>query len=177
VGGANPAAETVDERPEPATGLVAVRVSRPDEMLLVRPLVEEFHRESRYAHIPFSDRKFKRNFLQALNNPDDTLAVFIRRGDQVVGLLQAGVGEYYLGEGGRIATVMALYTSRRIRGTMLGGRVALKMMRIVSDWAKAQGAEELHVHSTSGISPKVTDRLLGRLGLRTTGGFYVLKVE
>lgn len=41
-----------------------MRVSRPDEMLLIRPLAEEFHRESRYGHIPFSERKFKRHFLR-----------------------------------------------------------------------------------------------------------------
>lgn len=39
-----------------------------------------------------------------LNNPDDTLGAYVRHGDKVVGLLQAGVGDYYLGEGGRMDT-------------------------------------------------------------------------
>jgi GNAT superfamily N-acetyltransferase len=156
--------------------LVAIRASRPDEMLLIRPLVEEYHRESRYAHIPFSETKFKRNFLHALNNPDNTLAVYIRHDGKAVGMMQAGVGEYYLGDGGRIATVHALYVSKRIRGTLLGGKVAMKLMRIVADWANEQRAEELHMHSTSGIATRETDRLLRRMGFRTVGGFYVTKI-
>jgi len=132
-------------------------------MLLIRPLAEEFHRESRYGHIPFSERKFKRHFLQTLNNPDDTLGAYVRHGDKVVGPLQAGVGDYYLGEGGRMVTVL---TPRAVRDTMLGGRVTLKMLRIVTDWAKAQGALELHMHSTSGIAPQRTDRMLRRLGFK-----------
>ena len=157
-------------------GLVAVRVRRPDEMLLIRPLAEEFHRESRYGQIPFSERKFKRQFLQTLNNPDDTLGAYVRHCDKVVGLLQAGAGDYYLGEGGRMVTVLTFYVPRSVRDSMLGGRVTLKMMRIVSDWAKAQGALELHMHSTSGIAPQRTDRMLRRLGFKTYGGSYVMGV-
>ncbi len=174
----NEGSAAVGEEGSPARshtgGLVAVRVSRPDEMLLIRPLAEEFHRESRYGHIPFSERKFKRHFLQTVNNPDDTLGVYLRHGDRVVGLLQANVGDYYLGEGGRMVTVLTFYVPRSVRDTMLGGRVTLKMMRIVSDWAKAQGALELHMHSTSGIAPQRTDRMLRRLGFRTYGGSYVM---
>lgn len=146
-------------------------------MLLIRPLAEAFHRESRYGHIPFSERKFKRHFLQTLNNPDDTLGAYVRHGNNVVGLLQAGVGDYYLGEGGRMVTVLSFYVPRAVRDTLLGGRVTLKMMRIVSDWAKAQGALELHMHSTSGIAPQRTDRMLRRLGFKTYGGSYALGIQ
>jgi len=176
----NEGSAAVGEEGSPARphtgGLVAVRVSRPDEMLLIRPLAEEFHRESRYGHIPFSERKFKRHFLQTLNNPDDTLGAYVRHGDEVVGLLQAGVGYYYLGEGGRMVTVLTFYVPRAVRDTMLGGRVTLKMLRIVTDWAKAQGALELHMHSTSGIAPQRTDRMLRRLGFKAYGGSYVMGI-
>lgn len=67
--------------------------------------------------------------------------------------------------------------SRSIRDTLLGGRVTLKLMRIVTDWAKAQGALELHMHSTSGITPQRTDGMLRRLGFRTYGGSYVMGVR
>ena len=43
---------------------------------------------------------------------------------------------------------------------------------MASDWAKAQNATELHVHSTSGIDPERTDKLLKRLGFRAYGGNY-----
>lgn len=160
-----------------SAGLVAVRISRPDEMLLIRPLVEEYHRESRYGHIPFSEQKFRQLFLQMLNNPDDTLGAYVRHGGIVAGALQASVGDYYLGEGGRLVTVLGLYVPQSIRDTLLGGRVTLKLVRIVTDWAKAQRALELHMHSTSGIAPQRTDRMLRRLGFRTFGGSYVMGVR
>lgn len=72
--------------------------------------------------------------------------------------------------------MLTFYVPRSARDTMLGGRVTLKMMRIVTDWAKAQGALELHMHSTSGIAAQRTDRMLRRLGFRTYGGSYVMGI-
>ncbi|MGK2226858.1 MAG: hypothetical protein ACI9GK_000664 [Devosia sp.] len=48
---------------------------------------------------------------------------------------------------------------------------------MVCDWAKAQGAEELHIHSTSGIDPERTDKLLTRLGFKAYGGNYAVRLE
>lgn len=76
-----------------------------------------------------------------------------------------------------MATVLTFYIPPRIRETLLGGRVTLKMMRILSDWARAQRALEIHMHSTSGIAPQRTDRMLRRLGFKTYGGSYVGRVE
>lgn len=149
---------------------MAVRATRPDEMLAIRPLAEEYHRESRYGHIPFSERKFKKHFLHTLDNPDDTPGVFIRHGTEVVGLLQANVGDHYLGEGGRMVTVLTFYIPRRVRETMLGGRITLKMMRILTDWAKAQRALEIHMHSTSGSHRGGPTRCRGGGGSGRMGG-------
>lgn len=59
-----------------------------------------------------------------------------------------------------MATVYVMYVSAKIRSTFLGGKVGLKLIRMVSDWAQAQAAEELHIHATSGIDPERTDKLL-----------------
>ena len=48
---------------------------------------------------------------------------------------------------------------------------------MVCDWAKAQGAEELHIHLTSGIDPERTDKLLTRLGFKAYGGNYAVRLE
>ena len=69
-----------------------------------------------------------------------------------------------------------IYVSAKIRKTILGGKIALKLLRIAGDWAKAQNAEELHVHSTAGIAPERTDRLLSKFGFKAYGGNYVGKV-
>lgn len=153
-------------------GLQIFRASRQEDILAVRAITLEYHAESRYAHIPFSERKFIRVFSKAISNPNDTLALYVQHNGKTVGMLNAGAGDYYLGEGGRMVTVYALYVSKAVRATTLGGRITIKLLRILNDWAKAQQAEEVHLHVTSGVEPERTDRLLRRLGYRTYGGNY-----
>jgi hypothetical protein len=88
-----------------------------------------------------------------------------------------GVGDYYLSDGGRMVTIYVMYVSARVRHSLLGGRIGIRLIRMVSDWARAQGAAELHIYSTSGISPERTDRMLRRLGFTTYGGCYVASVQ
>lgn len=159
-----------------APPLQIFQATRQEDIQLISDIAREFHAESRYAHIPFSDEKFVRAFSRAIANPQDMLALYIQHGGKTVGLLSAGVGDYYLGQGGRMATVYVMYVSGRLRHSFLGGKIALKLLRLVSEWAKAQKADELHIHATSGIDPERTDKLLKRLGFETYGGNYVARL-
>lgn len=138
-------------------------------------VAREFHRESRYRHIPFSEAKLLRVYGRLVTRSDTTLGVLVERGDAVVGVMLAEVGEYFLGTGSQIATNQVLYVSGRIRGTALGGRVAVKLMRLFIEWAKSRGADEINVHATSGIEPERTDKFLKRLGLQPYGGSYAAR--
>ncbi len=129
-----------------------------------------------YRHIPFSEAKLLRVDGRLVTRLDTTLGVLVERGDAVVGVMLAEVGEYFLGSGGRIATNQVLYVSGRVRGTALGGRVAVKLMRLFIDWAKSKGADEINVHAASGIDPERTDRFLKRLGLQPYGGSYAARL-
>ena len=168
---ARPAERSATETPG-NSGLKVFRAGRQEEILAVRDLALEYHAESRYAHIPFSERKFIRFFSKAISSPTDTLSLYVQHNGRTVGLLNAGVGEYYLGEGGRMVTVYALYVSKAARASALGGRVTVKLIRILNDWANTQKAEEVHIHVTSGVDPERTDNLLRRLGYRPYGGNY-----
>jgi hypothetical protein len=163
--------------PAGAPRLTAVRVTRPADFFAVRPLLEQYHRESRYRHIPLSGRKLERLAEKVLDNPADMLGAYIRYGDKVVGVVHANVGDYHFGEGGRMVTVQGVYVPASVRASLLGGRVFAKLMRVLGDWAKAQDATELHIYSTSGIAPERTDRMLRRLGFTTYGGCYVASVQ
>jgi hypothetical protein len=159
--------------PDPAEATFRIiRATRQEEILEVRDLVLEYHAESRYAHLPFSEKKFIRAFSKALSSPSDTLAVYVQYRGVTIALLHAGVGDYYLGEGGRMVTVYAMYVSPRIRKSLLGGRIGIKLLRLVGDWARHQGAGELHVHSTSGLSLRNTDKLMNSMGFVVYGGNY-----
>lgn len=143
----------------------------------LRDIVREYHAESRYSNIPFSTRKFENVFERAVAQPGDTLALYVSYRGRTVGFLHAGIGEYYLGNGGAIVTVYALYASSRLRPSLLAGRVALSLLRALGEWSREFKAEEIQVHSTSGIDPERTDRLLKRLNFRTVGGNYVSQIK
>lgn len=154
-----------------------IRATRQEEILEIRDLVLEYHAESRYAHLPFSEKKFIRAFSKALSSPSDTLALYVQYKGKTIALLHAGVGDYYLGEGGRICTIYAMYVSRRQRKTLLGGRIGIKLLRAAGEWAKGQGATELHVHTTSGIAPNSVDGLLKKCGFVQFGGNFSSKIN
>ena len=159
---------------ETQKNLRIIRASAQADISAIRDVALEFHAESRYAHVPFSEKKFVRVFSKAISSPNDTLAVYVQNKGKTVGLLNAGVGDYYLGEGGRMATVYVMYVSASIRDSFLGGKVGVKLIRLVSEWAKAKGAMELNIQATSGIHPERTDKLLRRLGFKTYGGNYAV---
>lgn len=159
-----------------ALGLQVFRATRPAHIEDIRAIAHEFHEQSRWGHLKFSDQKFDAHFLHGIKHPEDTLGIYIQHNGETVGLLHAGAGDYYMGEGGRMITVYILYVRARLRETILGGKVAIKLLRVVGDWAKVQKAEELHIQATSGIDPERTDQLMRKLGFQTTGGNYVGRV-
>jgi len=157
----------------PRVGIKTFLVTRPEEVELVLPLAREFHTESRYGHLPFSELKLRRVFAAGLDRPNESMGAYVLRGEQVVGIVHVRVGDYFLGEGGRMATLHAFYTAASIRHSLLGGKVALRLLRIAMDWARAQNAEETHIWSTSGIGAERTDALLRKFGFKMYGGNYV----
>ncbi|MEP0520990.1 MAG: hypothetical protein ABJO09_14185 [Hyphomicrobiales bacterium] len=169
-------AEQEKESSSPSGELVVYRATKPEEIVNIRGIAHEFHAESRYAHLQFSEEKLTRAFSRAINNPSNTLSIYIQCDGETVGIVQAAAGDYYLGIGGRIVSVLNLYVSRRIRGTYLGGKVGVKLLRVVSEWAGTQRAEEIHIHSTSGIDPLRTDKLLTRMGFEVIGGNYMARL-
>lgn len=156
--------------------LQVFRATRQEEVLKMRDIGREFHLESRYGHLPFSEKKFVQFVSRAISRPDDMLALYVTYRGAIVGVLNAGVGDYYLSEGGRMVTVYVMYVSARVRHSLLGGRVGVRLIRMVSDWGRAQGAEELHIHATSGIGPEATEKLLSRLGFNVYGGNYAARL-
>jgi hypothetical protein len=157
--------------------LKIIRATRIEEITEIRDIAHEFHAESRYAHLPFSEEKFARFCSNSLLRPEENIALYVQYRGKTVGILTAGSGDYYLGEGGRLVTVYVMYVSARVRDTLLGGKIGVRLIRMVSEWARAQLAEELHIHSTSGIDPERTDKLLSRLGFKTYGGNYAIAIR
>lgn len=66
--------------------------------------------------------------------------------------------------GGRMVTIYSLYVTAKVRSTYLGGKVGVKLLRLATEWAKSQDAEEMHIHATSGIEPNRANKMLTRMG-------------
>jgi len=63
-----------------------------------------------------------------------------------------------------------------MKARFLGGTVGLRLIRRVTDRAKTQKTEELHIQGTPGVDAERTDKLLTRLGFKTYGGNYAARM-
>lgn len=97
---ASNSAESVANAASASGGLVVYRARHTDEIPNVRDIVREFHAECRFSHLPFSEEKFIRYYTKGLSNPHSTFLIYIQYKSKTVGVLHAGVGDYYLGIGG-----------------------------------------------------------------------------
>ncbi|MCV0426752.1 MAG: GNAT family N-acetyltransferase, partial [Roseibium sp.] len=61
---------------------------------------------------------------------------------------------------------------QKLSGTLLGGKVALRLVQAVRQWAKERNCEHLMVHVTNGVEVQDVDRFFRRCGMKTVGGNY-----
>lgn len=150
-------------------------VSTEADVLQLLDIAMEYHAESRYSAVPFSRDKFLRSFGRTVKSPN-TLSLVAEYDGRSVGLMGAKVGEYFLGTGMKVATNYIFYVSPHIRGSFMGGKIAVRLMRIFMDWSRSAGAEEVNIHAVSGITPAQTDKFLRNAGFETYGGNYARKL-
>lgn len=160
----------------PQAGVRYHHVTTAAEVLRLMDIAKQYHIESRYAEVPFSERKFTTTYARMVRSKN-TLSVTAELNGRPVGLMGAKVGEYFLGEGWRIATNYIFYVSPDVRGTFVGGRIAVKLLRIFVEWAHAVGANEINMHAVSGIDPAKTDKFLRNAGFQPYGGNYARQLE
>ncbi|TYC53804.1 hypothetical protein FMN50_13605 [Rhodobacterales bacterium] len=143
-------------------------------------LAREAHQHTLFRDIPFSEDKARAIFERATARPDRNGLIYAVPGmdaplveDGLLGLAAVQAGEYFLGEGTLIATVQTLNISRKLSGTLLGGKVALRLVQAVRHWAKARNCEHLLVHVTNGENAEEADRFFRRCGMVINGGNYI----
>jgi hypothetical protein len=76
------------------------------------------------------------------------------------------------GEGAQISSVNLINVAKPVRGTVLGGKVALSMIRGVIDLAKTSDAQMILFHVSSSEHIDKTDRFFGKMGLTGLGRNY-----
>ena len=76
-----------------------------------------------------------------------------------------------------LVTVQTLYVGASFRRSLLGGRIATRMLAGAVRWAEARSAREIMIHVTTGIDVARTDRFLRKAGFATLGGNYALPLS
>lgn len=142
-------------------------------------LAREAHLRTIFRDIPFSEAKARAIFDKAIVEPERFGLIYAVPGadeplaeDGLLGFASVQAGEHFLGSGTLIATVQTLNISQKLTGTLLGGKVALRLVQAVRDWAKERGCAHLMVHVTNGENAEDADRFFRRCGMVTVGGNY-----
>jgi len=143
-------------------------------------LAREAHNRTIFRDIAFSETKARAIFDKAIVEPERFGLIYAVPGadeplaeDGLLGFASVQAGEHFLGQGTLIATVQTLNISEKLSGTLLGGKVALRLVQAVRHWAKARSCAHLMVHVTNGENAEDADRFFRRCGMVTVGGNYL----
>ena len=140
------------------------------------PLALAAHRESRHHRYPL-DPERRRRFLagRLLADRGRFGLIIARYRERPVGMLTCVAEKLYYTDA-TVVSCLAFYVLQECRQTLLGGRVAVKLLDAGRRWALNRRAVELQVHVTNGVHIAQTDRMLRKLGLRQTGGNYTMNL-
>lgn len=139
-------------------------------------LAERIYNESLFGIIAFSHEKFIRCFSRTISEPSSYLGLKAHLDGQIIGFCYAIAGEYFTGDGAKVATVIAFATGNSSRSAMLAGKAAFSLTAGIKRWAEKVQADLIMFHVTSAANVTRSDRFFRRLGMKTLGGNYVSKV-
>lgn len=168
--------DSVAGRSQPASaGSVQVRMLRAEQDIEATwHLSLALHRESRYAKLRM-DKTKRNDYLREnmLGKPDRFGMLIAEWRGRPVGYLACAANRFLYGDE-IITSCLAFYVQPAFRKTLLGGRIAVKLLDAYRRWAANRRAVEIQFHVTSGIDIAATDRFLRRAGFRQSGGNYAL---
>ena len=138
------------------------------------PLTLAAHEESRHREHPL-DPERRRRLLAERFLADRTRYGFLiaRYGGRPVGMLTCLADRLHYTDV-TVASCLSFYVLGEYRRTLLGGRIAVKLLDAGRRWARNRRAVEIQVHVTSGLHIGQTDRVFRKFGFRQTGGNYTL---
>ena len=162
----------------PNPGAVSIRLLASErDIEETLPLTLAAHRESRHRRLRL-DTERRRRFLSErfLADPRRYGFLVARHGGQAVGMLTCHAQTLYYSDAVAVSC-LSFYVLRSIRRTLLGGRVALRLLDAGRRWALNRRAVEWQIHVTNGIHIGRTDGMLRRVGFVQTGGNYAMGLD
>lgn len=152
---------------------IALRFAKTEvDLDKVFPLMVELHESSRFGSIPLSREKCNRFAIRSFDNPDQHALVIAEKDNEAIGFIFCSVSEFMVGTDELLTSVMAFYVSQRHRRTMIGGKVAIRLLSTIIEWSRKRGSKEVMIHVTSGIDIQRTDKFLRRANFKVIGANY-----
>ena len=74
-------------------------------------------------------------------------------------------------------TVNTINVDQSARSGLLGGKIALRLVRGIEVWARKQRANVILYHVTSGKNVASTDKFFRKVGMTTLGGNYGIRIK
>jgi hypothetical protein len=162
-------------RPEETGGgkSIRLRLPRQEDRERLRQLCRDQHMRSAFATILFSDRKFDRAFARILASPRHSLGLVAEGDSQIIGAAWASSGEYFIGEGARLATIHMIAVETQVPPTRRA-RIFMRLVAGVRLWAQRSAIANVLVHVTTGTDAAAAGRLLRASGGTALGGSFLL---
>lgn len=163
------------EQPVALAPVLSVRIlKRKAEIDETLPLIESLHAESRYGKHPIDPERRRRFMVERVLGDPNRYGMFVaRHGDRPVGIMTC-LADNHLYTDVVTVSCLSFHVLKDCRRTLLGGRIAIKLIHAGRKWAMYRRAIEINVHVTTGIDIVQSDRFLRRVGFRQTGGNYTL---
>ncbi|MEP4111846.1 MAG: GNAT family N-acetyltransferase, partial [Sneathiella sp.] len=139
-----------------------------NDINLLFPLGKIASEEPSFNLSNFDLNKRKKVYEEWLENKKKYVILIAEQEGEAIGFLTAWAGRHYLSKTDVAATVTAFFVLPEKRG----GFAALKLIDGFRQWAKNRDAKSIHIHVTSGIRIRETDRFLRKIGFRSMGGNY-----
>ena len=163
------------EETKPKSIIHIARAQKEDKATIMA-LAAEDHAESIFGDLPFSERKFSTLFDRSINQPERCITLKAEVKGKNVGFLYCNLGEYFIAENNLQANVHVVYVKEELRHNMLSGKIAVKLIKAITKWAKAQGVQHVLFYVTSGTRITQTDSFFRKMGMTTLGGNYAIRV-
>ncbi|MEM9576306.1 MAG: hypothetical protein AAF999_04745 [Pseudomonadota bacterium] len=95
---------------------------------------------------------------------------------RVLGCCYCSIGDDFIGEGAPIVSVNTICVDQRVVEGLLGGKVALRLVKGIEVWAQSQEATHILYHVTAGTDVARADRFFRKIGMRQLGGNYGVRL-
>lgn len=140
-----------------------------DDVLSLSTLVKEALEESRYNQASFSPRKAQKFAEGVVKSKRNQIVLVAEKQGEPIGFLYCIAGELLVADNYRIGTVQTIYVSAAVRNSLLGGRVAIGLLKGAASWAKSLCCKELNLHLTYGIEAGRASTFALRVGFSAVG--------